>query len=189
MCRRSCCPAVTTSGVLLCQADTSAPIAFPRPGPVCRLTRAARSVPWAYPSAIPKALASCSASTYRKSSGKSRKNGNSVEPGLPKTVVIPSSRKRSKVTSRTVPIMSTPPKRALPLRVGNIPERATLDRMADHPIHRSRDPLLPLLIFLLLFLQLFLLLLLQPLLLLFLSGDLRGVLDGTLLPLWAGADD
>jgi hypothetical protein len=71
--------------------------------------------------------------------------------------------------------------------------------MADHPIHRSRDPLLPLLIFLLLFPQLlllflqlllsFLLLLLQPLLLLFLSGDLRGVLDGTLLPLWAGADD
>ena len=64
--------------------------------------------------------------------------------------------------------------------------------MADHPIHRSRDPLLPLLIFLLLFLQLlllFLLLLLQPLLLLFLSGDLRGVLDGSLLPLGTGADD
>ena len=81
------------------------------------------------------------------------------------------------------------------MRVGNIPERATLARLADHPIHRSRDPLLPLLpllIFLLLFLQLlllFLLLLLQPLLLLFLSGDLRGVLDGSLLPLWAGADD
>jgi hypothetical protein len=103
-CRRSCCPAVTTSGVLLCHAVTIAPIAFPSPGPVCRFTNAACPVPWAYPSAIPNAEASWSARTYRKSSGKSCKNGSSVEPGLPKMVVIPRSRKRSKVTSRTVAI-------------------------------------------------------------------------------------
>src|SRR3712207_5894971 len=50
---------------------------------------------------------------YRKSSGKSRKNGNSVEPGLPKMVVIPKSRRRSKVASRTVPIMPYLPLRSL----------------------------------------------------------------------------
>src|SRR5215210_1866017 len=107
-CRRSCWPAVTTSGVLLCHAVTIAPIALPNPGPVCRFTRAACPVPWAYPSAIPKTLASCSPKTYRKSSGKSAKNGSSVEPGLPKTVVIPRSRRRSKVTSRTVAITPYP---------------------------------------------------------------------------------
>jgi hypothetical protein len=37
-----------------------------------------------------------------KSSGKSLRNGSSVEPGFPKIVVAPSSRKRPRVTSRTV---------------------------------------------------------------------------------------
>ena len=57
------CGAVTTSGVRLCHAVTIAPIAFPNPGPVCKLTNAACLVPWAYPSAIPSALASCNPKT------------------------------------------------------------------------------------------------------------------------------
>src|SRR5216684_4519400 len=51
---------------------------------------------------MPTATISCRPSTYRKSSGKSRYIGNSVDPGLPKIVVVPKARKRSKTASRTV---------------------------------------------------------------------------------------
>ncbi|BCJ58417.1 hypothetical protein Jiend_18390 [Micromonospora endophytica] len=92
---RVCWPAVMISGVRLCQAVTMLPMALPVPGAVCRLTCAGLPVAWAYPSAMPTADASWSASTYRKSSGNAWRNGSSVEPGLPKTVVMPSERSRS----------------------------------------------------------------------------------------------
>ncbi len=54
-----CCPAVTTSGVLLACALKIAPIPLPRPGAVWRLTSAGCPLAWAYPSAIPTATDSC----------------------------------------------------------------------------------------------------------------------------------
>ena len=62
-CRSSCCPAVTTSGVPLARALVRPPIALPRPAAVCRFTNAGRPVACAYPSAMPTAVASWSAST------------------------------------------------------------------------------------------------------------------------------
>src|SRR5262249_3945907 len=57
---------------------------------------------------MPTATASWSPRTYRKSSGNSASIGNSVEPGLPNIVVIPCSRKRSNVTSRTLAMAADP---------------------------------------------------------------------------------
>ena len=92
---RTCCPDVTTSGALFAYAVKIAPTALPTPGVVCRLTSAGRPVACAYPSAMPTTTASCRPSTYRKSSGKSASMGSSVDPGLPKTVVMPRARNSS----------------------------------------------------------------------------------------------
>src|SRR5215471_13826796 len=51
---------------------------------------------------MPTAEASCSASTYSISSGQSLRNGNSVEPGLPNTVLMPKARKSSNAACLTV---------------------------------------------------------------------------------------
>jgi hypothetical protein len=101
---RTCWPAVTTSGEWFAWALKIAPIPLPTPGAVCRLTWVGRPEAWAKPSAIPTATASCRPSTYWKSSGNSASIGSSVDPGLPKIVVIPCSRKSSKLTSRTLAI-------------------------------------------------------------------------------------
>ena len=58
--------------------------------------------PIAQPVARPTTEPSCRPSTKRRSSGKSVRNGTSVEPGLPKIVVRPCSRRTSNVASRTV---------------------------------------------------------------------------------------
>src|SRR5882757_6691520 len=58
---------------------------------------------------MPTTTASCRPRTYRKSSGKSRNIGSSVEPGLPNTEVIPSVRSCSMKVSRTVRDMPTFP--------------------------------------------------------------------------------
>ena len=86
---RTCWPAVITSGDLLACALKIAPIALPTPGAVWRFTSVGRPDACAYPSAIPTTTASCSPSTYLKSSGKPWSIGSSVEPGLPNIVVIP----------------------------------------------------------------------------------------------------
>jgi hypothetical protein len=57
---------------------------------------------WANPSAMPTATASCSASTYRKSDGKSCSIGSSVDPGFPNMVVMPWRRSSWKLASRTL---------------------------------------------------------------------------------------
>ena len=62
-CRVSCWPAVTTSGVSLAFEATSTPMALPRPPIACRLTKAARPVASAQPSAMPTAVASWRPST------------------------------------------------------------------------------------------------------------------------------
>src|SRR4051794_31322975 len=51
---------------------------------------------------MPTTEASCRPSTYSISSGQSLRNGNSVEPGLPNTFLIPNARRRPKVASLTV---------------------------------------------------------------------------------------
>src|SRR5919199_1103392 len=55
---------------------------------------------------MPTTTLSCSPRTYVKSSGKSFRNGSSVEPGLPNTLVIPKERRSSYVISRTVLMIS-----------------------------------------------------------------------------------
>jgi hypothetical protein len=74
---------------LLMRAVQIAPTALPTPGAVCRLTWVGLPVACAYPSAIPTTACSWRPSTYVKSSGRLASIGNSVEPGLPKIVVIP----------------------------------------------------------------------------------------------------
>ena len=63
MSERACCPAVTSSGVLLAWALKIAPMPLPTPGAVCRLTIVVRPLAWAKPSAIPTATISCRPST------------------------------------------------------------------------------------------------------------------------------
>jgi len=90
------------SGVRFLKAVKMLPIALPTPAAECRLTRAALPLAWAYPSAIPTTTASCNPSTYRKSAGKSRNIGSSVEPGLANTDVNSRRRIKSTTASRTV---------------------------------------------------------------------------------------
>ena len=104
ICGRTCWPAVITSGDLFAWALKIPPTALPTPGAVWRLTCVGRPLACAKPSAIPTTASSWSPSTYVKSSGKSASIGSSVEPGLPKIVVIPWARNSSKVASRTVGI-------------------------------------------------------------------------------------
>src|SRR5437763_14859559 len=50
---------------------------------------------------MPTTEASWRPSTYSMSSGQSERNGNSVEPGLPNTFLMPKARNRPKVASLT----------------------------------------------------------------------------------------
>ena len=70
-------------------------MALPSPAAVWMFTSTGLRSPWERPSAMLTTLASCSASTKRKSSGKSLRNVSSVDPGLPTMVVRPSWRSRS----------------------------------------------------------------------------------------------
>src|SRR3954451_1062811 len=76
-------------------------MALPSPAAVWRLTSAGRRVACAKPSAIATTDASWSPRTYRKSAARLSRKGCSVEPTLPKMVVIRYSRRRSNVASRT----------------------------------------------------------------------------------------
>src|SRR5665811_976515 len=60
---------------------------------------------------MPTTIDSCRPSTYRKSSGRCRNIGSSVDPGLPNTVVMPNDLRRLITELRTVvsPIMPIPP--------------------------------------------------------------------------------
>jgi hypothetical protein len=101
-CRRSCCPTRTTRGARLTRAVASAPTALPSPAVVCRSASAGSPRASARPVAIPTTEASCSASTNSRSSGRSVRNGTSVDPGLPKRTVSRRSRRTSTTASRTV---------------------------------------------------------------------------------------
>src|SRR4029079_14579733 len=100
--RRSCWPTTTTSGARLTRAVASAPTALPSPAVVCRITSAGSPCPSAQPVAMTTTELSCSASTKRKSSGRSVSSLISVEPGFAKIDVSPYSRHTSKVAWRTV---------------------------------------------------------------------------------------
>jgi hypothetical protein len=105
--RRSCCPAVTISGVRFRKQVIRLPLALPSPVAVCTFTSAGVLLAWAKPSAIAMTDASCRASTKRKSSGKSLRNVSSVDPGLPNTVVSPRPRSSPNVASRTLSTRSS----------------------------------------------------------------------------------
>ena len=81
-CRRSCWPTTTTSGARLTRAVASAPTALPRPAVVCRTASAGSPRPIAQPVAMPTTELSWSASTKRKSAGRSVSSLISVEPGI-----------------------------------------------------------------------------------------------------------
>src|SRR2546423_7762785 len=57
---------------------------------------------------MPTTTASWRPSTYLKSDGKAASIGNSVDPGLPKIVVIPRARNSSKAASRIVVAVRRP---------------------------------------------------------------------------------
>src|SRR5215207_6367426 len=107
MSERDCCPAVTTTGEWLACALKMPPMPLPTPGAVWRLTHVGRPLACANPSAMPTATISCSPRMKRKSSGYWLSIGSSVDPGLPKIVVMPRSRSMSKVASRTVVMRGT----------------------------------------------------------------------------------
>ena len=83
--RESCCPAVTTSGVLARAALWRIERLFARPGATWTLTTPIWPDACAYPSAAATAVASCSPSTYSSpESGSASRKGSSVVPGFPK---------------------------------------------------------------------------------------------------------
>ncbi len=84
------------------RAVAIAPTALPRPAVVCNSTKAGELSPKANPAAMPTTDPSCKASTNRRSEGKFTRKGISVDPGLEKMVVKPSSRIISKQTSLIV---------------------------------------------------------------------------------------
>ena len=92
-CLRSCWPAVTTIGVPAATAFVRLPSPFASPAIVCRFTKLGRRVSRPYASAIPTAVASCSASTYCGSSrpASASTSGSSVVPGFPNTCRTSSS--------------------------------------------------------------------------------------------------